>query len=206
MVIPCSAKKASAGDNPRGPQLAGDLPPPLAQQLATAQANVATTAKVDTTLLLPAWQRYQGALYEKAHSALKAATAQHAHLLILSGGYGAVLATQPIGYYEAVLKPSCWPNQVLQRVLAAYVEHHSLTGVVGFAGASTSYAKIIRTIRWPSTVKHAFLLSPKSPANGGAMSLAPQALGEAFAAFWSGKLEAAWVSSKGLPITIESIA
>lgn len=205
LVIPCSAKKACEGASQPGPRLASSLPPTLAKQLAAAQATVATKIKIDTSAMLPAWQRYQGALYKAAHSALKAATAQHAHLLILSGGYGAVLAEQPIGCYDAVLKPGWWPDHILQQCLAAYAEAHGLTGVVGLAGASTAHAKVICSTCWPCAVKHAFLLSPPSPADGGAMSLVPQALGEAFAALWSGKLNVGWKSAKGLPIALEAL-
>jgi hypothetical protein len=46
-------------------------------------------------------------------------TQQGAHVIILSGGYGAVLASEPIGFYDAPLKPAWWPNRMWRQLRAA---------------------------------------------------------------------------------------
>ena len=102
-VIPCSgAKLTVSGERASGPAILDELPPDLAETLQSARRANAPQATLDETTLLPAWQRYSGTLYQIAAPVLVQALTSGAHILILSGGYGAVLADEPIGWYEAI--------------------------------------------------------------------------------------------------------
>ena len=68
---------------------------------------------------MPAWRRYDGSLYRTARDALGDLLREGLHIIILSRGYGAVLVDEPIGDYNAALKPSWWPNRLLPRILVA---------------------------------------------------------------------------------------
>ena len=49
-----------------------------------------------------------------------------AHIIILSGGYGAALAGELIGMYDAPLNPAWWANRILERSLIAYAQRHTI--------------------------------------------------------------------------------
>lgn len=148
LIIPCSAAKRPGGAVEAGPQLASMLPREVAQRLGTAQAAAAPKAVLDTSKMLPAWRRYRGAFYRAADPALEIAMHEQSPVLILSGGYGVVLARQPIGRYNAMLRPGWWADHLLQQCLVAYAQQHGLTAVVGFAGRRTPYAHIVRSAAW----------------------------------------------------------
>jgi hypothetical protein len=102
------------------------------------------------------------------------------HVLIISGGYGLVLGAEPIGDYNATFRTGVWPARLISCCLVAYAARHRLTTVVGFAAASTDYAKPLRRASWPHDTT-AWLLSP-SVVGGGAPRRAPTAIGQAVAA------------------------
>ncbi len=122
-----------------------------------------------------------------------------AHVIILSGGYGAVLATEPIGRYDARLERSCWPDRVIERVLANYAERQSLRFVRAFASRTTDYRKILEGILWRDTgIREAIPITPE--VSGGAMRKSPATQGEALAALISVALTGGWKSSSGLGV------
>ena len=124
--------------------------------------------------------------------------------VVLSGGYGVVLAREPIGRYEAVLDPSWWPNSILQRVLTAYATANGINAVRAFAATSTGYSKILRTARWRNAaIPDALLISPEAAA--GAMVKSPASIGEALNAFSVGELSEGWKSSYGLGLGCQRI-
>lgn len=137
LVIPCSKSKVSGGAaSERRASLTDALPPALAAELEEARRNVAQTIRIDESALMPAWRRYDGSLYRTAHDALGDLLREGMHIIILSGGYGAVLADEPIGDYNAALKPSWWPNRLLSRILLAYANNHGITSVRAFASVT----------------------------------------------------------------------
>ena len=82
---------------------------------------------------MPAWQRYSGTFFGAASPDLGAAVANDANIVILSGGYGAVLATEPIGTYEARFKVSWWPDNIVADAIAAYALARGLRTITAFA-------------------------------------------------------------------------
>jgi hypothetical protein len=167
---------------------------------------VAPRARLDTSAPRPAWLRYSGTFYTAARETLVDATQRGAHIVILSGGYGLVEATEPIGDYEAPMTMSWWLSGLLGRCLVAYARHHGLTAMAAFLAYQTDYAKVVRRTSWAAHgLSQAFLVSPDLARRGGGMVLVPRALGEAFAVFWRGGLTHDWSSTDGLTLRVESL-
>lgn len=206
LILPCSSKKQPTGEvTESGPSIAQSLGSELAQELLDTRRRVRSWAKIDESRLVPAWQRYSGSLYQVGGQALRQAMKRGAHVIILSGGYGAVVATEPIGDYEARLRRSCWPNRLLERVLVNYAERQRLQSVRAFASKTTDYRNILERVVWRDAGIHdAILITPE--AAGGAMRKSPTAQGEALAALISGTLSTEWKSSDGLGIEALAMA
>jgi hypothetical protein len=114
-IIPCSGTKAHG--EVAGPAVSSGLldllPADMAERLTHARRRLARAAGVDESEVLPAWRRYTGTLYQTAHDALKVAVAHKQGLLIVSGGYGLVLAQDPIGWYDRRFSLRDWPRGLL---------------------------------------------------------------------------------------------
>ena len=204
-IFPCSgSKERRQGVRTQGPSILDQLPPLLGQRLADARMQVRARAHVDETSLIPAWQRYTGSLYQAGRDAIEAALEAGVHMIIVSGGYGLVLAAEPIGYYETVFKNSWWPNRVLDEVILEYLCRHRLRAVRAIASATTEYAKLLRQVNWHSVeLADAVLLTPEETT--GAMVKSPRAQGEALSMLLQGKIGKNWVSSDGLHLTSTSL-
>ena len=204
-VLPCSgSKNPFPGQREGGERILESLPAHLAAELLAARASVRVRAQVDESTLVPAWKRYSGTLYQSAGRALREAVEADRKIVILSGGYGVVLATEPIGYYEAVFKPSWWPRGLLERVLCAYATREGVTSVRALASAPTPYRKVIESATWGPSVRDALLLMPAS-GGGGAMVKTPRAQGEALARLLRGSLTTGWTSTDGLSLDSMSL-
>src|SRR5207237_10889403 len=94
--------------------------------------RVRTRAGVDERQRVAARRRYTGSFYETAARDLPRALASGAHVVILSGGYGALLPDEPIGYYDAAFRVSWWPQAVVARAVAAYPKHQTVASDVSF--------------------------------------------------------------------------
>jgi hypothetical protein len=189
----------------QGPSILDDLPPSLARRLAEARWQVRERAQVDETSLIPAWQRYSGSLYQAGRGAIEAAIEAGVHMIIVSGGYGLVLAAEPIGSYEAVFKASWWPGRVLEDVLLEFLRRHGLHAVRAITSATTEYARFLRQVDWRSTgLEDAWLLTPEETT--GAMVKSPRAQGEALSILLRGRLDGDWLSSDGLRLIAERLA
>ena len=106
---------------------------------------------INEETLVPAWQRYDGSFYQSARDALARAVEDQLHLLILSGGYGALLAIEPIGCYDAPLRRCWWPERVLEDVLAGYAQHYHLKRLRAFIPAKDGYCpyrQIVERVDW----------------------------------------------------------
>jgi len=86
---------------------------------------------------MPAWQRYQGRLYQAAHPALGTYIASEGEVIIISGGYGAILGTELIGYYNRLFGTADWPSRVVPRAIASYAKRRGLNQVIAFAAMTT---------------------------------------------------------------------
>ena len=205
-VFPCSGSKDQRQRvQIKGPSILDQLPPVLSQKLAEARKQIRTRAHVDETSLIPAWQRYTGSLYQAGGDAIEAALKAGVHMIIVSGGYGLVLAAEPIGYYKAVYKYSWWPDHLLEEVLVEYLRrHHRLRAVCAIASSTTEYAKLLRRVNWHSAgLESAVLFTPEETL--GAMVKSPKAQGEALSGLLRGKIDMNWVSSDGLHLTCTSL-
>jgi hypothetical protein len=203
-VITCSKAKAAATEQSIGPSILDRLPADIADELAATRHRIAPLARINERSTVPAWRRYAGGFYGLASPVLRDAAGDGAHVLILSGGYGVVLATEPIGDYDRPFHPGDWPDLLVPRCLAAYAERFDLASVVAVAARSTNYAAAIRRVRWPANVGTRVLISPDH-AGGGAQAVVPRAAGEAFRELWRGGLTDRWRDSKGTPMRVEQL-
>ena len=90
--------------------------------MRTRRSENASRAKLDESALLPAGERYTGTLYQAAGDALDVLAGSGADLLIISGGYGVVRPSEPIGWYDQEFRNAMWPNGVVARCIAAYAD------------------------------------------------------------------------------------
>ena len=123
-VVPCSGSKRRGGRRTaaRGTSVVRSLPRGLAAELRTRRSENASRAKLDESALLPAGERYTGTLYQAAGDALDVLAGSGADLLIISGGYGVVRPSEPIGWYDQEFRNAMWPNGVVARCIAAYAD------------------------------------------------------------------------------------
>lgn len=206
-VLPCSGRKTKDRRQLRddGTSILDNLPDNLANELHTKRVGNVPAAKVDESALLPAVERYIGSLYKAAGSAFAVLLDSEADVLIISGGYGVVLAREPIGLYDQKYRESMWPNDLIPRCLAAYACRIRAESVVGLFSTTTEYVSTFRKTSWPRTVKQAFLISPER--TQGAMVKAPRALGEALEVISRDHtLRPNWTSSDGLSMRVTRIA
>lgn len=205
-IIPCSsAKKAFAGRVEKGPSILDEFPSHLAERLANARSSNADYAQIDEASIVPAWQRYRGTLYEVAGPTLGKMVDGGRHVLILSGGYGVVLANEPIGNYDARFKASLWPRGVIEDALSAYALRHRLKHVRAIVSATTAYRKIVERTDWQAAgVEDAILITPQTA--GGAMRKAPRAQGEILVRLSEGCLPKGRSSSDGLGAESQRLA
>jgi hypothetical protein len=200
LVIPCSKEKERLGTAETGTSVFQSLPFPLAEELLRARQLVKEKIGIDERTLLPARYRYHGKLYRAAGKTLDDLREVGAHILILSGGYGLVLATELIGYYDAALNLSWWPHGILERCFIAYAQHHGISSVRAFASETGPYTKLLRRVLWrKADVKDALLIVPQ----GGSSHTSPASQGEAIRALHDGALTTHWRSSYGLPLRID---
>lgn len=127
--------------------------------------------------------------------------------LITSGGYGLLLADEPIGNYTAPLKLGRWPNGILKKVLGCYARGMGIIDVRAFAPTSGHDARLVTTVPWRSYgVRQGWLYTPAGAHGDGALLKVPRTEGEAFTALLAGKLGPGWKSSDGLFLTVRRVA
>jgi hypothetical protein len=182
------------------------LPARLAVRLREARASLARAARLDESHLLPAASRYSGTLYESVGSLLAQSVAAGVPFVIISGGYGLVLATEPIGTYNRRFAVRDWPNGLLEECLASLVESLGVEQVIGFCARTTSYAELLHRVRWRALGLEAMLAVPDIGARGGAQVLVPRASGEALRAFLDGQLMPTSTSADGVVVRVERVA
>ena len=206
IVIPCSAEKHQGGaENQDGASVLDFLPESLSEELRTVRQRNTQECGVDESLRMPAAERYSGSLYEAAGGMLAHVKSEGAGLAIISGGYGVVLPSEQVGWYEQCFMEAMWPNELVARCLAAYAEAIEARAVIGLFGKTTSYARVFRKTNWQVDIQDAWLVSPE-PRGGGALVKVPRAIGEALVEIGStGALRGAWSSSDGVPMRITRV-
>jgi hypothetical protein len=206
-VIQCSKRKVPGGQ-PRlaGPSVTGLLDDDLADRLSRARAALRSKSRLDESRLLPAWQRYSGTLYETAGDAVGRAVEDGLPIVIISGGYGLLLADEPIGTYDRKFSLSAWPRRLLQDCLVALSQRLGAERVLAFCSGSTDYARLVRQTPWGQAGLEAALASPDMDGRGGAQVLVPRASGEALGAALAGRLGSPRASSDGVALRTEILA
>ena len=207
-VIPCSSSKRNDGQrslvSAPGVSILDSLPRHLAVELSAQRAENAPTAQIDETILLPAAKRYTGHLYRRAGTSIDALVESGTHTLIISGGYGVVLAAESIGWYQQQFRAAMWPNGLVGRCITAFADKVKATTVVGLFAATTEYAKVFRKTSWPESVVQVLQVSPARTT--GAMSKAPRAQGEALKKISQDhRLGRDWTSSDGLRMCVTKL-
>jgi hypothetical protein len=202
IILPCSKRKARGGSAIRASGIADELPADLRTELLSARERTAQWAKHDDSRLLPAWQRYTGECYRT--EAVEQSVATGAHVLIISGGYGIVLATEPIGWYDRPLHLRDWPGRLLERCLEVYARRQGLQRGVAFLARTGNYIKVVR--QWAGTgVEHAYLVFPDTAGARIPQNLVASAYGEALGTFLQGKLRTGWSSEADVHVCVEQL-
>lgn len=186
ILLTCSGRKAVGGDRETGPSILDYLQSGLSTQLRDARRAVAVKSSVDATRLMPAWLRYTGAAYERSRSQIRDALQRDTDMAILSGGYGVVLPSERIGYYDREFTPGDWPKGLLQQCLVDLATSVGKSHVIAFCARTTGYAKLVRSTPWQVHGLHAYIVSPRLANSGGAMSEVPRALGVLLAGYLQG--------------------
>jgi hypothetical protein len=198
ILLPCSKGKALGGSADRSPGIADDLPGKLRAELLAARERVAHVAKLDDSRLLPAWRRYTGECYQT--KAVEKAVALGAHVLVISGGYGIVLATEAIGWYCRTLQLGSWRGRLLERCIESYAKRQKLQVAIAFLARTSNYVKVV--CRWAGAgVDSAYLVIPDSAAQ----RYVTKGYGEALAAYLDGTLTVGWSSEAGVRMRIKKL-
>jgi hypothetical protein len=171
--------------------------------LENARVALREKALVDEKTLMPAYLRYSGQLYEYGSTSIGEAVAAGQRVLIVSGGYGLLLADEPIGTYNWQFALSDWNGDLLEACILDYARHEGIRSVIAVMSNTTHYAKLIRRVQWRGAGLEATLVSPVR--GGGAMKKSPRAEGQAVAALINTGLDQAWRSSDSLSLEIESL-
>ena len=159
LIVPCSARKRSGGT--AATQLLR-----WPQELVAARRPVLADAGLDDRWLRPAWQRYDGEFYRAAGAGLRQ-VAEAGRMVILSGGYGLINGSEPIGTYNRVLSLAEWPPGLLENLLQQRARE-SNGDVVAFAAATTAYASPLHRIRWDLPARRRVFLVSVSGLRGAA--------------------------------------
>ncbi|MGV0005442.1 MAG: hypothetical protein ACNYPG_02245, partial [Candidatus Porifericomitaceae bacterium WSBS_2022_MAG_OTU9] len=127
-VLPCSGRKDNNPTRHKGTAIGEFLPDSLHKELARQRKRNATRVqlgKKENTAM--AVDRYDGLLYRIARTAIRSLMDKKAHVLILSGGYGLVTATEAISMYNHKFTASMWKHKIVERCLASYAKKAKAT-------------------------------------------------------------------------------
>lgn len=200
LVVPCSKSKSLGGQpTGTGTSILSLLPEHLSERLIQARRMLAGPAHLDDSLVMPAWRRYSGHLYQAAGNAIHEAITHDIPVLIISGGYGLVTAQEQIGWYDRRFALSDWPLGLLQQCLIAVAARVGASKVVALCAGTTDYGKLAQSTVFPAGGVEAILVSPVAK-GGGAQVTVPKAIGEAFAAIVRRGIAPSWKSSDGLTL------
>jgi hypothetical protein len=148
LIIPCSGAKRPGSKPTNALSILSALDPVRAVALAKARAALRENASVDEGTIMPAYLRYYGQLYKHAATFIGRAVDSGKRVLIVSGGYGLLLADEPIGTYEKWFTLSDWPGDLLEECILDYAHHEGIRFVIAVMSSTTDYAKLIRRVNW----------------------------------------------------------
>ena len=145
-VIQCSSGK---GKESITSSLKGDIFEGLSEKTAEIFREMREKrmdqAILDRNVSYPAFKGYQGITYRHAEKALQDAVAEGGHILIVSGVYGLVRATETINKYEDNFRYEDWNQQgksILNDVLVEYLQHFKIKHLRLFFTKDTSYSEV----------------------------------------------------------------
>ena len=156
-IIPCAARKNNFSIPTTSPSLSEFLSTDLNQAFSALQTGriqaLEKTGNFNKEITYPAYNGYKGYLYNEARPALEKAVSSNAHILIISGAYGLVLATETICWYEAQFDSKNWqsPNaqkNILGEAVIEYSKKNDLTHVRALVTTGTQYEQFVRSIGW----------------------------------------------------------
>ncbi len=206
-VLPCSGRKNPNPSRHKGTAIDKFLPTDLAKELEKQRLHNAIKVQLDgeeNTAM--AVDRYDGLLYRIARTAIRSLMDKKAHVLILSGGYGLVTATEAISMYNHVFTASMWKDKIVERCLASYAKKVKATTLIAIMSVSTGYAKVMRRTTWPANITKASLITPESAGQKGMMVKGPKAQGQAILQIAKHQsLAKTWRSTDGLAMQIENL-
>ncbi len=110
--------------------------------------------------LMPAWRRYNGRLYKAAGSSLQRYVGANLPLVIVSGGYGVILGTEDIAYYDREFRPADWRGGLVAEAVASHARTISAEPVIALVSASTGYGKSLTRHGWRSSGVSLHIVSP----------------------------------------------
>ena len=201
LLLPCSGAKQCGSKPSHAVSILSTLDPARAAALSNARAALRVKAKVDEKTLMPAYLRYSGELYQHGSESIGRAVAAGGRVLIISGGYGLLLADEPIGMYDRRFALSEWPTGLLEDCILDYARHEGIRTVIAVMSRTTDYSKLIRRVDWRGAGLMAKLLLPVAQ-GGGAMVKVPRAQGEAVAVLICTGLPQMWRSSDSLSLKV----
>lgn len=204
LIIQCSGAKQHGSKPSNAPSILSALDPARAAALVNARASLREKALVDEKTLMPAYLRYAGQLYKHGSKSIGGAVVAGKRVLIVSGGYGLLLADEPIGMYKKRFGLSNWPGDLLEACILDYARHEGIRSVIAVMSSTTDYAKLIKRVNWRRAGLEATLVSPVAH-GGGALVKVPRAQGQAIATLINTGLDQAWRSSDSLSLAIESL-
>jgi hypothetical protein len=205
VLLPCSGAKAKGSAPSQGRSILDHLEPSLGRRLGEAREVVRERALVDSTAMA-ACKRYTGELYVRAAGPVLRATEAGQPILIVSGGYGLVEPTEPIGHYDKALDLGDWPAGLLEDCIADYARCKGATSILAVMARTSTYAKLVRKLKNQHAGLVVILVSPVSGPNAGAQGKVPRAQGQVLAQLLStGSLSQGWNSDEGLPLDIRQL-
>jgi len=204
LILPCSGAKRAGSERCTEVSIMKTLDPAHFAALSEGRVALRKVAHINEQTLMPAYRRYSGYLYGQCEATLDSAVSDGQPILILSGGYGLLLANEPIGTYEKVFKLSDWPKGLLESCILDYLRYANIRSVIAVMSGTTDYARLVRRVNWRQAGATATLVSPIS-AGGGAMVKVPRAQGQAVSQLINAELDDSWKSSDSLGLRIESL-
>jgi len=157
LIIPCSQSKRPGSKPTASRSILTFLAVERSQALSYARAALRQKASVDDTLM-SAHLRYRGSFYDGAAGAIVQALRAGHKVVTVSGGYGVLLAEEPIGSYKRRLSLGDWPKGLLESCLIDYASSQGVRSVFAFMSRSSAYYKTDRAhavaSKWPQGHSH----------------------------------------------------
>jgi hypothetical protein len=166
LVIPCSGAKRPGYKSTAPRSILSALDPANAVALANARQALSQIASINEETVMPAYLRYHGQLYQQCSASIGRVITTGQRVLIVSGGYGLLVADEPIGLYDKRFALSDWPMGLLETCIEDYTRHEEIRSVIAVMSDTTGYAKLVRSVNWKRAALTTNLVSPIAEGGG----------------------------------------